>query len=61
MPSIEVVTVGGGVSLPAQAASLKAIGCKRGGDNPGDNAKKLAHVVAAATMAGELSLLAALV
>merc|ERR1712038_89998 len=60
MPSIEVGTVGGGTSLPAQSACLKMIGCKGGGSNPGDNAKQLAHVVAAATMAGELSLLAAL-
>mmetsp|Transcript_8637 Transcript_8637/g.12293 ORF Transcript_8637/g.12293 Transcript_8637/m.12293 type:complete len:625 (+) Transcript_8637:77-1951(+) len=60
MPSIEVGTVGGGTSLPAQSACLKAIGCKGGGLNPGDNAKQLAHIVASATMAGELSLLAAL-
>eukprot|EP00957_Ditylum_brightwellii_P177342 13508628-Ditylum_brightwellii.AAC.1 len=60
MPSVKVGTVGGGTSLPTQAACLKAIGCKDGGTNPGDNAKQLAHVVAAATMAGELSLLAAL-
>jgi hydroxymethylglutaryl-CoA reductase (NADPH) len=60
MPSIEVGTVGGGTSLPAQAACLKAIGCQGGGSTPGENAKKLAKVVAAATMAGELSLLAAL-
>jgi len=60
MPSIEVGTVGGGTSLPAQAACLEAIGCKGGASTPGANAKKLATVVAAATMAGELSLLAAL-
>ena len=60
MPSIEVGTVGGGTSLVAQAACLKAIGVKGGGANPGDNAKQLAKVVASATMAGELSLLAAL-
>lgn len=60
MPSIEVGTVGGGTGLPAQAACLKAIGVKGGGVNPGDNARQLAHVVAAATMAGELSLMAAL-
>ena len=52
-------TVGGGTSLPAQSACLKAIGCKGGGETPGANAKQLAHVVASATMAGELSLLAA--
>eukprot|EP00581_Thalassiosira_minuscula_P031435 CAMPEP_0183784684 /NCGR_PEP_ID=MMETSP0739-20130205/66112_1 /TAXON_ID=385413 /ORGANISM="Thalassiosira miniscula, Strain CCMP1093" /LENGTH=718 /DNA_ID=CAMNT_0026028659 /DNA_START=67 /DNA_END=2223 /DNA_ORIENTATION=- len=60
MPSIEVGTVGGGTGLPAQAACLRAIGAKGGGENPGDNARRLAHVVAAATMAGELSLMAAL-
>lgn len=60
MPSIEVGTVGGGTGLPAQSACLKAIGVKGGGENPGDNARQLAHVVAAATMAGELSLMAAL-
>jgi hydroxymethylglutaryl-CoA reductase (NADPH) len=60
MPSIEVGTVGGGTSLPAQAACLEAIGCRGGASTPGDNARKLATVVAAATLAGELSLLAAL-
>ena len=60
MPSIEVGTVGGGTGLPAQAACLKAIGVKGGGETPGENARQLAHVVAAATMAGELSLMAAL-
>jgi len=61
MPSIEVGTVGGGTSLAAQSACLKAIGCKGGNHNsPGANAQQLAHVVAAATLAGELSLLAAL-
>ncbi len=60
MPSIEVGTVGGGTGLAAQAACLEMIGCRGGGERAGDNAKKLAHVVAAAVMAGELSLLAAL-
>jgi len=60
MPSIEVGTVGGGTSLPAQAACLDAIGCRGGGATPGENAQKLAMVVAATVMAGELSLLAAL-
>ena len=60
MPSIEVGTVGGGTSLDAQSACLQTIGCKGGGQTPGENAQKLATVVAASTMAGELSLLAAL-
>jgi len=60
MPSIEVGTVGGGTGLPAQKACLKVIGCDGGGERPGKNARQLAHVVASATMAGELSLMAAL-
>jgi len=64
MPSIEVGTVGGGTALPAQAACLDLIGCRgaaRGeGQAPGDHARMLGRVVAAATLAGELSLLAAL-
>jgi hydroxymethylglutaryl-CoA reductase (NADPH) len=60
MPSIEVGSVGGGTTLAAQGACLEAIGCKGGGVIPGENARKLATVVAATTMAGELSLLAAL-
>lgn len=60
MPSLEVGTVGGGTSLPAQAACLQAVGCKGGGDEPGENARQLARVVASSVMAGELSLLAAL-
>ena len=60
MPSIEVGTVGGGTSLPAQAACLDAIGCRGGGATPGENAQQFARVVAATVMAGELSLLAAL-
>lgn len=60
MPSLEVGTVGGGTSLAAQSACLQAVGCKGGGATPGENAQKLAKVVAAATLAGEMSLLAAL-
>jgi hydroxymethylglutaryl-CoA reductase (NADPH) len=63
MPSLEVGTVGGGTSLPAQASCLDAMGCKgasNGNAPPGSNAQQLAMIIAAATMAGELSLLAAL-
>ena len=61
MPSIEVGTVGGGTSLKAQAACLDVMNCKGGAnETPGQNAQRLATIVAAATMAGELSLLAAL-
>ena len=64
MPSIEVGTVGGGTSLPAQAACLEVMRCRGAaraeGQAPGDNARKLGTIVAAATLAGELSLMAAL-
>merc|ERR1712072_399546 len=44
MPSVEVGTVGGGTSLPAQAACLEIAGvrgaAKGEGSSPGDNARK---------------------
>ena len=61
MPSLEVGTVGGGTHLPAQAACLEMLGVA--GPSvlaPGDNAKRLAEVIASVVLAGELSLLAAL-
>merc|ERR1711998_639602 len=64
MPSIEVGTVGGGTHLPAQAGCLDICGvrgaAKGPGSSPGDNSRKLALIVASATLAGELSLIAAL-
>ena len=61
MPSIEVGTVGGGTTLPAQSSMLSSVGCAGGSrSDPGSNARRLATVVAAAVMAGELSLVAAL-
>jgi hydroxymethylglutaryl-CoA reductase (NADPH) len=61
MPSIEVGTVGGGTILEPQGAVLDMLGV-RGPHltNPGDNARKLARIVAAAVLAGELSLNSAL-
>ena len=61
MPSIEVGTVGGGTSLPAQAAALAIIGCQGANrEVTGGNADTLARVVAGSVLAGELSLIAAL-
>ncbi|XP_064549265.1 3-hydroxy-3-methylglutaryl-coenzyme A reductase [Drosophila montana] len=62
MPSLEVGTVGGGTGLPGQGACLDMLGV-RGAHftQPGENAKKLAQIVCATVMAGELSLMAALV
>ena len=60
LPSLEVGTVGGGTRLPTQSEALKILGCYGGGNPAGFNAKKFAEIVAAAVLAGELSLLGAL-
>jgi hydroxymethylglutaryl-CoA reductase (NADPH) len=61
MPSIEVGTVGGGTVLEPQGAMLDLLGV-RGADKdvPGANAQRLACIIAAAVLAGELSLCSAL-
>lgn len=60
LPSLEVGTVGGGTRLPTQREALRLMGVEGGGDPPGTNALKLAEIIAAAVLAGELSLLAAI-
>ena len=61
MPSIEVGTIGGGTILEPQAAMLDMLGVRGPHPtSPGCNAQKLARIVAAAVLAGELSLCAAL-
>ncbi|XP_076658313.1 HMG coenzyme A reductase isoform X2 [Halictus rubicundus] len=61
MPSIEIGTVGGGTGLPAQGACLAMLGVKGPNTNqPGENASRLARIVCATVLAGELSLMAAL-
>jgi hydroxymethylglutaryl-CoA reductase (NADPH) len=61
MPSIEVGTIGGGTHLPAQSSCLKMLGLHGSSlEKPGEHAEKLARVVAATVLAGELSLMSAL-
>lgn len=61
MPCIEVGTVGGGTVLAPQQAVLEMLGIKGAHPtHPGQNAQRLARIIAAAVMAGELSLLSAL-
>ncbi|KAF9239343.1 hydroxymethylglutaryl-coenzyme A reductase-domain-containing protein [Melanogaster broomeanus] len=61
MPSIEVGTVGGGTILAPQGAVLEMLGIKGAHPTcPGQNAQRLARIIAASVMAGELSLLSAL-
>ncbi|MGB9703118.1 MAG: hydroxymethylglutaryl-CoA reductase [Candidatus Micrarchaeales archaeon] len=55
LPSLEVGSVGGGTNLPAQSELLSLLSCKGSG-----NADKLAEIIAAACLAGEINLIAAL-
>ncbi len=58
LPDLMVGTVGGGTSLSTQKEALAILGIV--GGNDGKNAEKLATIVGAAVLAGELSLLASL-
>ena len=61
MPSIEVGTIGGGTVLEPQSAMLDLLGVRGAHPiNPGDNSRRLARIVAASVLAGELSLCSAL-
>lgn len=61
MPCIEVGTIGGGTVLAPQQGCLDLLGVKGAHPSqPRKNAQTLARVIAAAVMAGELSLLSAL-
>ena len=61
MPSLEVGTLGGGTILEPQGAMLDILGVRGSHPTaPGDNARRLARIIAAATLAGELSLCSAL-
>ncbi|KAF9208743.1 3-hydroxy-3-methylglutaryl-coenzyme A (HMG-CoA) reductase isozyme [Haplosporangium sp. Z 27] len=61
MPSIEVGTLGGGTALPPQASMLDLLGVRGShSETPGANAQRLARIICAGVMAGELSLCAAL-
>ncbi len=61
MPSLEVGTLGGGTILEPQGAMLDMLGVRGPHPtSPGDNARRLARIIAAAVLAGELSLCSAL-
>ena len=59
-PSLPLGTVGGGTSIATQSECLSMLGVRGGGNPPGSNARKLAEIVASASLAGELSLLGAI-
>jgi len=54
MPAVEVGTVGGGTKLPCQSEALRMMDCLGNGKS-----KRLAEIVAATVLAGELSTLGA--
>ncbi|KAL7929641.1 hydroxymethylglutaryl-coenzyme A reductase domain-containing protein [Trichoderma chlorosporum] len=61
MPSLEVGTLGGGTILDPQGSMLELLGVRGSHPtNPGDNARRLARIIGAAVLAGELSLCSAL-
>ena len=55
LPNLVVATVGGGTQLPTQRACLALLGCEGDGQ-----ARKLAEIVAATLVGGELAICAAL-
>ncbi|WNY24844.1 hydroxymethylglutaryl-CoA reductase (NADPH) [Methanolapillus millepedarum] len=59
MPAVEVGTVGGGTTIATQQECLKLLGVAGAGKVPGENALALSEIVAAAVLAGEISLVAA--
>jgi hydroxymethylglutaryl-CoA reductase (NADPH) len=60
LPSLNVGTVGGGTRLATQQECLKMLGVAGAGEPPGANSRKLAEIIAAAVLAGEISLVGAL-
>ena len=58
LPNLIVGTVGNGKDLPGVDAALERLGC-RGLEESGAGARRLAGLIAATVLCGELSLLAA--
>jgi hydroxymethylglutaryl-CoA reductase (NADPH) len=54
IPSLIVATYGGGTGLPTQQECLKMMGCSGAG-----KVKKLAEIIGATVLAGEVSLMSA--
>ena len=60
IPALIVGTVGGGTNLPYAQENLKLMECNGSGKIAGNNSKKLAEIIAASVLCGEISLLGAL-
>ena len=59
LPDVPLGVVGGGTALGPQKEALEVIGAVPDPDNPGAGAMRLAEILGAMVLAGELSLLAA--
>ncbi len=57
LPCLEVATIGGGTEFGTAKECLEILNCAGAGQTPGDNAKKLAEIIAAAVTAQDLNLL----
>jgi len=64
IPNLFIGTIGGGIGLPAFRANLAMVGCAPqrtdSGDKESHSTKKLAEVMAAVMLAGEISICAAM-
>ena len=58
LPDLPVGTIGGGTNLDTQKEALSIMGIN--GGNNGKNGQRLAEIIGAAVLAGEISLLASL-
>ena len=59
LPDAPVAAVGGGTGLDTQRESLQLLGIRPDAENPGRAARRLAEIVGATVLAGELSLMSA--
>ncbi len=60
MPDVPLAAIGGGTGLGTQQESLALLGVEPDPQRPGDAVMRLAEILGAAVLAGELSLMAAL-
>ena len=60
LPDVPLAAVGGGTSLATQQEALALLGVQADADRPGHAVMRLAEILGAAVLAGELSLLSAL-
>lgn len=60
LPDVPLAAIGGGTGLGTQSEALQMLGVEPDANRPGDAVMRLAEILGASVLAGELSLLAAL-